>query len=152
MKLDFVCLDADQAIMETGATSPAMHVNLDAIELQENVLEIVRSECMDFPVIGIATIIVEMGVWRFRVFAVNVSAEKWEIFATRPAGMIVVMGVIKQLETVQNDPSGMMTDRPVWYWHIYLHVFNKVRLFYKFKCVYLKSKDIVTIHFISIVD
>lgn len=35
MKLDFVCLDADQAIMETGATSPAMHVNLDAIELQE---------------------------------------------------------------------------------------------------------------------
>lgn len=68
---------------------------------------------MDFPVIGIATIIVEMGVRRFRVFAMNVSAEKWEIFATRPAGMIVVMGVIKQLETVQNDPSGMMTDRLV---------------------------------------
>lgn len=113
MKLDFVCLDADQAIMETGATSPAMHVNLDAKELQENVLEIVRSESMDFPVIGIATIIVEMGVRRFRVFAMNVSAEKWETFATRPAGMIVVMGVIEQLETVPNNPSGMTTDRRV---------------------------------------
>lgn len=113
MILDFVCLDADQAIMETGATSPAMHVNLDAIELQESVLEIVRSECMDFPVIGIATIIVEMGARRFRVFAMNVSAEKWETFATRPAGMIVVMGVIEQLETVPNDPSGMTTDRRI---------------------------------------
>lgn len=113
MILDFVSLDADQAILETGATSPAMHVQLDAIELPENVLETVRSESTDFSVIGTATIIVEMGVRRFRVFATNVSAEKWESFATRPAGMIVFMGVIEQLEAVLNDPNGMMIDRRV---------------------------------------
>lgn len=78
-------MDADQAIMETGVTSPAMHVKLDAIELQENVLETVRSENTDFLVIGIAAIIVKMGVRRFRVFAMNVSAEKLESFATRPS-------------------------------------------------------------------
>lgn len=113
MILDFVSLDADQAILETGATSPAMHVQLDAIELPENVLETVRSESTDFSVIGIATIIVEMGVGGFRVFATNVSAEKWEIFATQPVGMIVFMDVIEQMEAVLNDPNGMMIDRRV---------------------------------------
>lgn len=113
MILDFVSLDADLAILETGATSPAMHVQLDAIELPENVLETVRSESTDFSVIGTATIIVEMNVGRFRVFATNVSAEKWEIFATQPAGMIVFMDVIEQMEAVLNDPNGMMIDRRI---------------------------------------
>lgn len=113
MILDSVCLDADQAIMVTCVTSPAMHVKLDAIELQENLLETVRSESTDFPVIGIATIIVDMGVRRVPVFAMYVSAEKLESFATRPAGMILFMDVIEQPETVLNNPNGMMTDRRV---------------------------------------
>lgn len=54
-----------------------------------------------------------MGVGRFRVFATNVSAEKWDIFATQPAGMIVFMDVIEQMEAVLNDPNCMMTDRRV---------------------------------------
>lgn len=54
-----------------------------------------------------------MGVGRFRVFATNVSTEKWDIFATQPAGMIVFMDVIEQMEAVLNDPNCMMTDRRV---------------------------------------
>lgn len=80
MKLDFVCLDVDQVIMEIGVILFVMYVNLDVIELQENVLEIVWLECMDFFVIGIVIIIVEMGVRRFWVFVMNVLVEKWEIF------------------------------------------------------------------------
>lgn len=80
MKLDFVCLDVDQVIMEIGVILFVMYVNLDVIELQENVLEIVWLESMDFFVIGIVIIIVEMGVRRFWVFVMNVLVEKWEIF------------------------------------------------------------------------
>lgn len=108
MTLDFVIMDAIRDILEMSVTSHATHVRLDVIEPLENVLGTVLSECMDFPVTEIAINIVEMGAIRFRVFAMNASAGKWERFATSAAAMIVFMDVIKEQEVVQIHLKGKM--------------------------------------------